>query len=253
MVLVRVNGQGTDAFLDRRGEIVVMLSLHEAGLIPPVFLEVNNGLCYGYIPGRPFSVEDMQDEDMMQRTAVSVARLHAVPIPGSRQDSQPQVWTKINQFMRHVSGEYADPQKTQRFQEIFGSLNVLKDEVRALQLELPSDSPLVFCHNDLLCGNLIYNDVNGKVSMVDFEYGGANCAAYDIGNHFCEFAGITEPVDYSRYPGKDVQYKWLKFYLEETAKINGQDPGSVCDGDIENLYREVNKYALVRSGVHSSV
>ena len=25
--------------------------------------------------------------------------------------------------------------------------------------------------------------------MVDFEYGGANCAAYDIGNHFCEFAG----------------------------------------------------------------
>ena len=60
IVLVRVNGEGTDAFLDRRGEIVVMLSLHEAGLIPPVYLEVSNGLCYGYIPGRPFSVEDMQ-------------------------------------------------------------------------------------------------------------------------------------------------------------------------------------------------
>ena len=60
MVLLRLNGEGTDAFLDRRSEIVVMLSLHRAGLIPPVFLEVSNGLCYGYIPGRPFSVDDMQ-------------------------------------------------------------------------------------------------------------------------------------------------------------------------------------------------
>ena len=60
MVLLRANGEGTEAFLDRRGEIVVMLSLHKAGLIPPVYLELSNGLCYGYVPGRPFSVEDMQ-------------------------------------------------------------------------------------------------------------------------------------------------------------------------------------------------
>ena len=35
------------------------------------------------------------------------------------------------------------------------------------------------------------------------------------------FVGITEPVDYSRYPSKDVQHKWLRFYLEETARIKG--------------------------------
>ena len=35
------------------------------------------------------------------------------------------------------------------------------------------------------------------------------------------YVGITEPVDYSRYPSKDVQYKWLRFYLEETARIEG--------------------------------
>ena len=42
--------------------------------------------------------------------------------------------------------------------------------------------------------------------------------------------------------------KWNTFFPSL-----GQGPGSVCDGDIENLYREVNKYALVRSGVHSSM
>ena len=30
--------------------------------------------------------------------------------------------------------------------------------------------------------------------MIDYEYGGANAAAYDIGNHFCEFAGLV--IDY---------------------------------------------------------
>lgn len=60
MVLLRMNGKGTEAFLDRRTEVIVMLTLHRAGLIPPVFLELSNGLCYGYIPGRPFTVDDMK-------------------------------------------------------------------------------------------------------------------------------------------------------------------------------------------------
>lgn len=60
MVLLRMNGEGTDSFLDRRLEILVMLSLHQAGLVPPLYLQLTNGLCYGYIPGQPFTVDDMQ-------------------------------------------------------------------------------------------------------------------------------------------------------------------------------------------------
>ena len=60
MVLLRMNGAGTDAFVDRRTEILVMLSLHKANLVPPLYLELANGLCYGYIPGRPFTIDDMQ-------------------------------------------------------------------------------------------------------------------------------------------------------------------------------------------------
>ena len=60
MVLLRMNGAGTDVFLDRRAEILVMLSLYNADLVPPLYLELANGLCYGYIPGRPFTVDDMQ-------------------------------------------------------------------------------------------------------------------------------------------------------------------------------------------------
>ena len=59
-VLLRINGEGTEKIIDRRNEIVVMISLHRAGLIPPVYLQLANGLCYGYVPGRPFTVDDMQ-------------------------------------------------------------------------------------------------------------------------------------------------------------------------------------------------
>ena len=60
IVLLRMNGEGTEVFLDRRAEILVMLSLHNANLVPPLYLELANGLCYGYIPGRPFTMDDMQ-------------------------------------------------------------------------------------------------------------------------------------------------------------------------------------------------
>lgn len=60
MVLLRLNGEGTDLFIDRRAEIVVIKVLHEAGLASPVYLETCNGLCYGFAPGRQFKVEEMQ-------------------------------------------------------------------------------------------------------------------------------------------------------------------------------------------------
>ncbi|CAI8035050.1 Ethanolamine kinase 2 [Geodia barretti] len=192
IVLLRMNGEGTEVFLDRRAEILVMLSLHNANLVPPLYLELANGLCYGYIPGRPFTMDDMQDDVMMQRTARAVARLHAVPVPDTLRSPQPYVWNKIRQFLNTVTGSFTDLHKTQKFQEIFGSLAVVSEEVDALQMELrQSESSLVFCHNDLLCGNLIFDSSTGNVSMVDYEYGGPNLAAYDIGNHFCEFAGVS--------------------------------------------------------------
>lgn len=58
------------------------------------------------------------------------------------------------------------------------------------------------------------------MKLIDFEYAGPNYLAYDIGNHFCEFAGIDN-VNYDLYPNEAVQKEWLTYYLEETAKIKG--------------------------------
>uniref|UniRef100_A0A8C8CP43 ethanolamine kinase n=1 Tax=Oncorhynchus tshawytscha TaxID=74940 RepID=A0A8C8CP43_ONCTS len=67
----------------------------------------------------------------------------------------------------------------------------LKDEMETLKRHLSLiGSTTVFCHNDLLTKNIIYD--------------------YKEGNHFNEFAGI----DYSLYPSPELQRDWLTAYLE---------------------------------------
>lgn len=52
------------------------------------------------------------------------------------------------------------------------------------------NNPIVFCHNDLLLANVLYDEETHKVHFIDFEYAGPNYQAYDIANHFSEFSGI---------------------------------------------------------------
>lgn len=70
------------------------------------------------------------------------------------------------------------------------SKNELKaefDELFAVVSQIKS--PVVFAHNDLLLGNILYDRYKNKVIFIDYEYADYNYQAYDIGNHFAEFAG----------------------------------------------------------------
>eukprot|EP00071_Canis_lupus_P037541 XP_022271098.1 ethanolamine kinase 2 isoform X2 [Canis lupus familiaris] len=117
-------------------------------------------------------------------------------------------------------------------------VEVLEQELAWLKEHLSQlDSPVVFCHNDLLCKNIIYDSTKGHVRFIDYEYAGYNYQAFDIGNHFNEFAGVNE-VDYCWYPGRDTQLQWLRYYLQ------AQKGMAVTPREVERLYVQVNKFAL---------
>lgn len=67
-------------------------------------------------------------------------------------------------------------------------------------------------HNDLLGGNIIVLPTGDDVRFIDFEYGGPGYAAFDIANHFSEWAGFE--CDWSRVPSRSVQSAWVRTYLE---------------------------------------
>jgi Predicted choline kinase involved in LPS biosynthesis len=77
-----------------------------------------------------------------------------------------------------------------RFVELIQPKCKLEEEYAMLKRELSSlGSPVVFCHNDLLLANVIYNSKKRTVTFIDYEYSNINYQAFDIGNHFAEFAG----------------------------------------------------------------
>lgn len=83
---------------------------------------------------------------------------------------------------------------------------------------------VVFCHNDLLSGNILLGNPNLKhwVTLIDYEYAGYNRAAYDIANHFCEFAGVLIDVPDSQkncWPSKEHRLHFLRNYLERRVHV----------------------------------
>ena len=61
----------------------------------------------------------LQNESMLELTAACIARLHSVPVPDTMRSSQTQLWSKIAQFRKSVSGVYKDQKKTERYMYMF--------------------------------------------------------------------------------------------------------------------------------------
>ena len=76
------------------------------------------------------------------------------------------------------------------------------------------------CHNDVLAANVLYNDTTRQIQLIDFEYGGYNYIAFDIANHWNEYADgpprETNP-NYSWLPTPAQQRAFCQVYLD-TAK-----------------------------------
>jgi len=138
------------------------------------------------------------------------------------------------------------------FQECIPTKDALKTEILFLENQLTEqNSPIVFCHNDLLLKNIVYFEKPSRgVAFIDFEYADFNYQAFDIANHFCEFAGVDN-FDPDLYPSKDFQLKWLEHYLNRRKSLfegegaeTKNEPDSAFIADVQKLYFQVKKFTL---------
>ena len=122
-----------------------------------------------------------------------------------------------------------------------------------------------FCHNDLLASNIMMltksqdpceSDEKQPLLLeglrfVDFEYGGINYYAYDIANHFNEYAGGTaaednSTPDYGRCPSDQEQKAFLQAYADEyntskASRVNGSNVNTIT---AEELGAMVDGFSL---------
>jgi len=95
VVLLRMNGIGSERIIDRMDELHCMHLLHQVGLGPPVYAQLSNGLCYGFLPGRQMGLEEVREEGVVKKVAMVMASLHRVEIPEHFQGRKPQLWAKV--------------------------------------------------------------------------------------------------------------------------------------------------------------
>ncbi|XP_016043656.1 ethanolamine kinase 2 isoform X3 [Erinaceus europaeus] len=230
-VLVRVYGERTELLVDRENEVRNFQLLRAHGCAPKLYCTFQNGLCYEYMQGMALGPEHIQEPQLFRLIALEMAKIHTIHANGSL--PKPSLWHKMHNYFMLVKDEI-NPSLSAGVPAV----DVLEQEMSWLKEHLSQlDSPVVFCHNDLLCKNIIYDSTKGHVHFIDYEYAGYNYQAYDIGNHFNEFAGVNE-VDYCRYPSRDTQLQWLHYYLQAQKGV------AVTPREVERLYVQVNKFAL---------
>ncbi|XP_069763817.1 ethanolamine kinase 1 [Narcine bancroftii] len=242
VVLVRIYGNKTELFIDRENELKSFCVLYAHGCAPQLYCTFLNGLCYKFVEGTALDSEHVRNPSVFRLITRQLAKIHSIRthngwIP------KPKLWLKLEKYFTLVYTELSNESFLTRFSFEVSGYQELKQELGWMKRHLSNlRSPVVLCHNDLLCKNIIYNEKKGQVKFIDYEYGEYNYQAYDIGNHFNEFAGTNE-VDYSLYPDKGMQLEWLKSYLEAFKEYKGLDD-EITEKEVEALYIQVNLFAL---------
>ncbi|XP_064824624.1 ethanolamine kinase 1-like isoform X1 [Oncorhynchus masou masou] len=267
VVLVRVYGNKTELIVDRDNELKSFQVLHANGCAPRLYCTFQNGLCYEFMQGDALGTQDVRDPTILRLISREMAHIHAIHahngcIP------KPNLWIKMRKYFSLVATEFTDQASNTRIQQEVPSQAVLEQEMVWMKEHLSKlGSPVVLCHNDLLCKNIIHNSKEGHVRFIDYEYSSYNYQAFDIGNHFNEFAGKKRYIgcilvmtctvhhilicvcsgmselDYGLYPSREMQLEWLRVYLQ-AYKESTKKGEEVSDRELETLYVQVNKFAL---------
>ena len=79
----------------------------------------------------------------------------------------------------------------------------------------------------------------GRVSFIDYEYAVPCPAAFDIANHFSEWAGYQ--CDYNLLPTQETRRRFVKEYLKNYSQYTPLDPGTI-DTVLEDLLVDIDRY-----------
>ncbi|CAF5168088.1 unnamed protein product, partial [Rotaria sp. Silwood1] len=161
------------------------------------------------------SREDVRKDHISKLIAIKLAQFHSIPID---KYEKPYVIPLIRKFIKLIS---ENEQQKKEISTIISDVDTIDEYILPHLIpnaELGKD--LVYCHNDLLVKNIIYDEKNDTISFIDFEYTHLNYYLFDIANHFVEYAGVDD-ADFNLYPTHDEQKRWLKIYFQ-SRQMNQQ-------------------------------
>jgi len=197
--------------------------LHERKCGAELYATFDNGICYEYVNGSTLEINDCADPNIYPLVAAEMAHMHTGMMMmgnGSAGDSSHNANSGDHNMNGNGQSHNHDDESEESQEEcpLWSKLVQLgklaeecmenDDELRR-NLELPrtwtssavaelrnllepKKMPITFCHNDLIPRNIVYDKKRKRVTFIDVEYAMPNYSAFDVANHFLEFAGIIE-------------------------------------------------------------
>ncbi|KJP87686.1 hypothetical protein AK88_02714 [Plasmodium fragile] len=248
--LIRLYGPKTDEIINREREKKISCILYDKNIAKKIYVFFSNGRIEEFMDGYALSREDIKEPKFQKLIAQNLKLLHDINlsdnlykeiqvtqnVPGTRPSF---LWNTIWKYFNLLNEE------RKKICAFDSKANILKlidfDILRDTILEVEKmckreNSPIVLCHCDLLSSNIINsggvppegvgaanaagtaNAANGvgaadgdKISFIDFEYSCPMERAYDIANHFNEYAGFN--CDWDLTPSREEEYYFIKHYL----------------------------------------
>lgn len=227
-VVYRIYGGSCE--LNRKEEAAMAKMLGQRGLGPIIYGMWDNGRIEQFMPGKCLRIEEQWRGEIMRKIAQKMKSVHDVEMPLDRTPVQLQRILDLKQKVITKGVNLAEFNPFIELVERF--LSTTKADV-------------AFCHNDAHEGNIMYNRVDGSLSLIDFEYAGYNYTSYDIANHFCEwmFSYDIDETPYFKYlPSQWPSDKTIRTFL--SAYFHCQK----CDQElIDFKINEIKQFSFVSS------
>ena len=156
--LIRINGNGTEHIIDRQRESILLAKAEQHGQAPRQYARFTNGLIYEFFPGRNLQPNEMGT--FRKQIAYTFGKFHAIEIEF---DKEPLLFKTLYQWIDEVKNHITfDSEKDAAKLKLFKSIDLqaIEKEVKEWEQVLKG-WPVVFCHNDALSLNIIYNEANG--------------------------------------------------------------------------------------------
>jgi len=179
--VLRLGGAKTELLgIDRANEHAATRAAAEIGIAPQVvaFLEPEGYLVTRFIRGREIPPDEMRQPETIRQVAHALRQIHA--LPAVRATFSPFRVVRDYDALARAHGAIAFPDNyawlRERMAEIESRLS--PHSIQGRQLDA---SPHALCHNDLLNGNFLRDELN-TIRILDWEYAGMGDPFFDLAN-----------------------------------------------------------------------
>ncbi len=230
--VVRRPGKDTELLgIDRSAELLANEAAAALGIAPAVAAIVGGCLVTSFVACR--SLEQQEVGAAVEEIARALRAFH---------DSGVRLPARF--WVPELLEDYATIAET-RGARLTDGYGAARDVAARIAAALPLHEPRP-CHNDLLAGNLIRADEDGRILLVDWEYAGIGDARFDLGNLSVN-NGFDEATDerllrsYHGEPPSDAQRAALK--LMRVLSDAREGAWGVVQGAISELDFDFAGYA----------